>query len=275
MIFYFSGTGNSRWVAEQVGQNLNDNLYAIADCYKDRQTRDKSLVYSIRPDEQIGFIFPVYSWGPPAIVMSFIKEMVLDHYNSNYIYFICTCGDDIGQTGHILSKALKQKGYALQAGFSVFMPNTYVSLPGFKIDDPATSRRKVHETRERIGHITDIIKRRTCNHFELHKGSMPSLKSDVVRPLFNRFLLTDKPFKALNSCISCGRCVQVCPVGNIRLVEGRPKWSGHCTSCLACFHHCPTNAIQFGKMTKGKMQYHPSTYLKGTDHSTESGEKAD
>lgn len=275
MIFYFSGTGNSRWVAEQFGRMLDDRLYAIAGSYTDIQAKGIRPAYTVRPDEKIGFVFPVYSWGPPALVLSFIREMVLDNYKKNYIYFICTCGDDVGQTGHILHKALRRKGYELQAGFSVFMPNTYVSLPGFKIDDPTTSQRKVDETRERIGYISKVIKNRTCNHFELFKGGMPSLKSYVVRPLFNRFLLTDKPFKALSTCISCGRCVQVCPVGNIRLEKGRPRWSGHCTSCLACFHHCPTNAIQFGNMTKGKMQYHPSTYLKRTDRSTEPDDKAD
>ena len=265
MIFYFSGTGNTRWVAERICRLLDDRLYSIADWYTDMQTQDIQPVFTFEPDEQIGFIFPVYSWGPPAIVLSFIEKMRWNGYNGNYTYFICTCGDDIGLTGSVFRQSLKQKGYPLHAGFSVFMPNTYVALPGFNIDDPAVSRHKVDQTRGRLQSIAEIIKKRMNHHFELHEGQFPWLKSHIIRPLFNRFLMTDKPFKATEACISCGRCVQVCPVGNIHLEKGRPLWSGQCTSCLSCFHHCPANAIQFGNQTKGKAQYHPSDYLGKTD----------
>lgn len=58
MIFYFSGTGNSRWVAEQLSTAGAEELVAIADVY----ASDRRFV--LRPDEKVGFVFPVYSWGP-------------------------------------------------------------------------------------------------------------------------------------------------------------------------------------------------------------------
>ena len=160
MIFYFSGTGNTRWVAERICRLLDDRLYSIADWYTDMQTQDIQPVFTFEPDEQIGFIFPVYSWGPPAIVLSFIEKMKWNGYNGNYTYFVCTCGDDIGLTGSVFRQSLKQKGYPLHAGFSIFMPNTYVALPGFNIDDPAVSRHKVDQTRGRLQSIAEIIKKR-------------------------------------------------------------------------------------------------------------------
>ncbi|MBR3633787.1 MAG: 4Fe-4S binding protein, partial [Bacteroidaceae bacterium] len=33
------------------------------------------------------------------------------------------------------------------------------------------------------------------------------------------------------------------------------KWHGNCTGCLACYHHCPTRAIRFGRRTEKKGQY--------------------
>ena len=86
MIFYFSGTGNTRWVAERICRLLDDRLYSIADWYTDMQTQDIQPVFTFEPDEQIGFIFPVYSWGPPAIVLSFIEKMKWNGYNGNYTY---------------------------------------------------------------------------------------------------------------------------------------------------------------------------------------------
>ncbi|MBQ1741762.1 MAG: 4Fe-4S binding protein, partial [Oscillospiraceae bacterium] len=39
-------------------------------------------------------------------------------------------------------------------------------------------------------------------------------------------------------------------------VNGRPAWQGHCVHCMGCYHQCPTNAVQYGKLTQGKGQYH-------------------
>jgi Fe-S-cluster-containing hydrogenase component 2 len=50
----------------------------------------------------------------------------------------------------------------------------------------------------------------------------------------------------------------VCPVDNIRLEGGLPRWQGHCEQCLACIHHCPQRAIQYGHWTADKERYrHP------------------
>lgn len=66
MIFYFSGTGNSAWAAKNLSQTLEEKLYSIP---KEMQQADNSkedlLSYFIEPDECVGFVFPVYSWGPP------------------------------------------------------------------------------------------------------------------------------------------------------------------------------------------------------------------
>ena len=50
--------------------------------------------------------------------------------------------------------------------------------------------------------------------------------------------------------------------------DGRPEWSDHCTQCLACFHICPVNAIQYGKFTKEKKQYRISSYVSETPTSS-------
>ena len=90
-------------------------------------------------------------------------------------------------------------------------------------------------------------------------GPAPWLKSYVINRSFNKFATNDKKYLSTDKCISCGKCVEVCPLKNVTLENGRPKWHGHCTMCMACYHHCPTNAIQYGKGTEGKGQY----YYKG------------
>ena len=47
---------------------------------------------------------------------------------------------------------------------------------------------------------------------------------------------------------------------NCQLSIVNPTWLGHCTGCLACYHHCPTRAIRFGRRTEKKGQYLYSKY---------------
>ena len=87
-------------------------------------------------------------------------------------------------------------------------------------------------------------------------GRMPWMKSRVLRPLFNRLLVTDRYFHTLPSCNGCHTCSAHCPVRNIRhRPDGRPEWLGHCTGCLACYHTCPQHAVRFGHTTRHKGQY--------------------
>lgn len=245
MIFYFSGTGNSRWAAERLARLLGDELVPMSD--------DSGEVYEVKPDERVGFIFPVHSWAPPALVLNFIKRVRLN--TPSYLYFVCTCGDDAGRTADVFKKAIRKRGWKCDAGYSVIMPNTYVALSGFDIDDKELERMKVENAKGRISFIAENLKSRIRDSFDCHMGSASFLKTYVICPLFNKYQIRTEPFHSTDACTSCRRCERICPVHNIKIEDGRPHWGNRCTQCLACFHICPVNAVQYGKCTKGKGQY--------------------
>ena len=74
MIFYFTGTGNSLWVAKQLKEAFDEPLIAIADELK---RGEKVLKYNVRTDEKIFFVYPVHSWGPAVLVTRFIERLAL------------------------------------------------------------------------------------------------------------------------------------------------------------------------------------------------------
>ena len=47
MIFYFSGTGNSKWVANEIAKKINDNVYDISKL---------TDIPKIDNEKQIGFV---------------------------------------------------------------------------------------------------------------------------------------------------------------------------------------------------------------------------
>lgn len=245
MILYFSGTGNTRFVTQHIASLLGDNVCDIA----------SAPTLSLADDEPIGLVFPVYAWGLPQIVRDYIVDYLAPRVNaSRYVWAVMTCGDDIGYADRVLSRAL---GRRVSAVWSVPMPNTYVSLPGFDVDPAEVAAHKVQDTLLRLPEITRCISQgQSC--IDVCRGAVPWLKTYVLRPLFNRFLLTDKYFRANNACVSCGICARQCPKSDIILVDGRPHWGqSDCTGCLRCYHHCPHRAIDWGTFTVGKGQKHP------------------
>ena len=249
MIFYFSGCGNSRHVAETLATGLNDQLVFIPEA-----EREKRYEYTLAEEERLGFVFPLYSWAPPKLVLDFIGKMNLNAKPS-YVYFVCTCGDNCGQTEKVFRQSLESKGWKLAACCSLQMPETYIGMPGFKLDTKENAQRKIANADAKIETLLPrLLDKEPFS--DMIVGGMAWLKSKLVNPGFNRFATDDSKYRSTEQCIHCGRCVEVCPLKNITLEEGRPLWHGHCTICMACYHHCPVNAIQYGKSTEGKGQYY-------------------
>ena len=71
MIFYFSATGNSKYVAKQLAINTSDALISITEAvHADKYT------YATKAGESLGFVVPVYFYGIPDVVVKFIEKLV-------------------------------------------------------------------------------------------------------------------------------------------------------------------------------------------------------
>ncbi len=265
MIFYYSGCGNSRWIATMLAERMNEQLIEIPAALK-----AEALTYTLQKKEKVGFVFPIYGWRPPEIVRYFVKHLSLAQEDGGkhqpYTYAVCTCGDNIGRADKVFRRTLRRAGLPMDSFISVTMPETYINLPGFKLDNKQDVRQKLELAHSNVGLITSRLKH-GAHEINVVRGKIPWTKTYLIGPLFEKYThRADHHFRVREkSCISCGKCAEICPVDKIEMIDGKPKWmfrdantpkwQRHCLSCMACYHNCPKNAIQYADQTKGKGQY--------------------
>ena len=250
MIFYFSGTGNSLYVARKTADQQNEKLFSIADCIKNKQ-----FEYSLAEGESVGFVFPVYFYGIPTIVSDFIRQLNLQNYHtSTYTFTIFTCGGSIGNANGRLKRLLKHSHFHLDSAFTVVMPDNYIIM--FNLLPPEEKRKEILLLAEpQISMALQHISKKDRAVFILKKGPLPCFMTFANYP-FYLYGRSTKPFHSTSECTSCGLCERICPSGMIHLQNKRPVWDkGKCTQCLACIHHCPEKAIQHGKKTYKRGRY--------------------
>lgn len=263
MLFFFSGTGNTRWAATQLAEQLNEQLLFVPDLL------DSNSSYELQDGEALGFIFPVHGWRPPLLIRRFIERLQIHNVNEEtFIFALCTAGDSIGRTMEIFSSDLQARGWHLSAAYTLIMPESYVGLPFMDVDPKEKEQRKKQQTENDLQQYIPLIQNRE-NTFQtekaaayLHRGPLPRFFSGPVGAYFVKHLVTDKRFHVeTERCISCGKCESVCPVHDITMTEDKdkkhPVWLHNdlCLTCFSCYHHCPTHAIEFGRQTQKKGQY--------------------
>ena len=243
-IFYFSATGNSLQVARDLAAELGETeLISIAGIKTDQTELNEDMA---------GLVFPVHAWGVPRIVVDFIEKFRPN--KDTYIFSVVTCGGAPGGTLLQLHKLLEVKGLKLSAGFSVKQPDNYIIWNGAGPKD--RQQAVILESKKRIKEIAEIIKEKRVHRPETSSVLFNYLGS-LIHPLFLKNTWRQaKNFWVTDKCNLCLTCVKLCPVGNITIAEGKPKWGDKCIQCLACLQWCSPEAIQYKQRTLKRRRYH-------------------
>jgi len=252
MIYYFSATGNTRYVACLLAKELNDEAVSITDATNTSTAKGQEA-------GSLVLCFPVHGWRVPSIVVKFLKAHSLKKIEGS-MYVVLTCGDDCGQTIKYLRKVTDSVGLSIAGAFSVQMPESYVGLPFMDVDNKVREQQKIANARLKVPQIAKAIREGRRAVYDVYEGSCALLKSKIFGGFFHNVLITDKTFSVnQDTCIGCGKCVNVCQVDNMEMSPSRkPVWkhTGRCMTCMACYHVCPRHAISYNGMTKNKGQYY-------------------
>lgn len=244
MILYFSGTGNSAFAAKKIADALGEECF---DLFSKIRENDYDEIHS---DTPFVIVCPTYGWQIPHILESWLLKTPFK--GSKDIYFIMTCGQDIGNAKKYVQRLCAQKQLTLLGCAQLVMPENYIAM--FPVPDETEANAIIKKSLPQLSELSEAIRT---------KAALPDVPvtlagrfcSSAVNKVFYALFVHDKKFTVSDACIGCGKCSDVCPLNNIRLIKHQPVWQGHCTHCMACICKCPAMAIEYGKISKGKPRY--------------------
>lgn len=247
MILWFSGSGNSLYVARQLAQRTNDSLLH----FNDATSADLSC------EKVIGLVYPTYSYDTPLR----IKELLMNirFPKDAYVWIVTTCGSTPGNSIWTARKMLQMQGVEVAYSRILSMPDSSAITFG---NDAHAQQSKL----ETLPAQLDEMARNICARTHRLEHSGRTITGTVVNSKLFFPIATAAVKQQVNTdkCIGCGICTKVCPNSNISLVDKKAHIGSHCTQCLACVHFCPHQAMEIRhKTTKKENQYHhPEVKLK-------------
>lgn len=251
MVVYFSGTGNSRYIAEYLADALHDETFDVGVC-----TRGET-VSTLASEKPWIFVAPVYVSAPAKAMLDFVKNTTFS--GEKRAWFLADGAGEKSAASAYAERLCRRKGFSYMGTASLAMPQNYLLYFRMKTEDEIDAM--LTRARTRLRGFAAAV--RDGLPFEGKTASAAEyLMTEAVRVLYYRFFMSAKPFHATDACVGCGKCASVCPYANIRIAENRPAWGKNCTHCMGCINACPTRAIEYGNRTAGKPRYTCAVYEK-------------
>lgn len=235
-IVYFSGTGNTRVIAElltsEFTKNGNVDIFRVEDISKNRIGFEQGK-YDI-----LGVGTPVHGFDSSRIVYDFVNSLVPAGGKPAFVF--CTCAgpfflNDIALYG--LKKVLFSKGY------NVFYERQFYMPPNIATPYNDRVSKQLYEA---------AVRKAAVMAREIGDGRK-KLRNDRILPLLMRGLYrveksewkkVSRDFRVTVECDLCMKCVAECPQGNIANKDGSIVFGRDCLACYRCVYVCPTAAIR-------------------------------
>lgn len=223
-IFYFSSTGNSLYIAEQIKAELGGEIRFIPKFTGDVNSYDKIIIVS-----------PIHSFGLPTLVYDFITTME----STKPLYIVLNCGGMKANASYFAYQLCKEKGLHIRSVQVVMMPEIYT----LTFSQPKWAEKMVlRKAPKRIQSVIAAIR-------DDKEMISPKPKKDKWTPKYlenrKKWHLLATHFSTTTDCNDCKKCVRICPTANIKHENGRIVFGENCVACLSCYHRCPEKAIVY------------------------------
>lgn len=228
MVFYFTATGNSLYVAKQLAAP-DEPLVSIPQAIHDKEKTYRA--------ETIGIVSPVFGHEVPDLVKKFLKQATLE---TPYFYLILTYGNRHGGAAELAEQMLEELGIRPSYINVVLMVDNF--LPGFDMEEQKGIDKNIEAQIEAVR--KDLCRRRnyiapvTETDCAAHREYLTRMRAGLQEAYRDLYRITE-------DCIGCEICTKVCPEYCFTMDGTKSVWHGeHCIACMACIHACPMMAIR-------------------------------
>jgi len=248
-IYYFSGTGNSLFVARELQKRIPDSVIIpiISLLHKDVIHTNGKI---------IGIVFPCHALAIPIAVKQFIKK--IDVQSAEYIFAVATRYGTVFRGFEIIEKLLKKKKKQLASRFILNMCHNEAprSEKNYIVPSEADILQIKTDVLQKIDQISNIVKTQGSYLEKDTSVIIQSSANPIIGSLIEKlvvFLLGISEyiggvnyFYHDNKCNGCGICEKVCLSKKIRITDKGPVWQRNvlCYMCFACLNYCPKQSVQ-------------------------------
>ena len=245
VMYYFSGTGNSKYIAELFSQNMSAACHSIEE--------DINFEEIIDAEDVIGFCYPIYMSCVPRIMREFVAKPMKALKGKKVIIF-CTqlwhSGDGTRRFAALFPKNYINVIYTEH----FFMPNNMNDIPLLPMANEKSLKKTLAREKRRMESVCNNIKngkikKRGFSVISRMLGFPQAVFIGAVERRAKRVVRIDK------DCTKCSLCVKICPMNNFSKVDGEIKHNQNCTMCYRCNNKCPHKAISLIIPGKVKKQY--------------------
>ena len=248
-VFYFSGTGNTRWAVERLREILTGRGHGCEVYSVDLPGRpdDEKIKAIVDSSDYTGFAYPVYGANLPPIMERFIESVKnmpeLNAGHKKKLFFISTAGyvDSFGPLA--AKRLLKGYNFDLRGYLSLRISNN-ISSPKLKtklISDSGLELRKeasVLQLAALAGKLSKMESYITGIGPYLIPGIL--IRKFAARGIRDNFLSLGV---RMDSCSKCMLCVSGCPTQSIAYDGREFRFNNGCTACMRCYNFCPAYSI--------------------------------
>lgn len=234
MILYFSGSGNSKFVALYLERLLKDNVVSLKDIIKEKRS------LNFVSDKPYVIVCPIYAWRYSSLIEDILKKSKLD--GNKKIYFLATMGLNCGNADKYLRKIANSKSMEYMGFGKIVMPSNYV------VSEKVESKEQIYQTISKAIPIIKNFANSILNNEKINyikRDKLGFIYSSFFNYGFDHFYKGSKNLIVDDDCIKCKKCISVCPLNNISFIDDKIVISKNCMFCLSCVNNCPKNAITY------------------------------
>lgn len=250
--FYFSGTGNTKYIVQKICGALGRSC-EVKIC--DIMATTADVTQAMKESDLILIAFPIYGGAPPIPMREFVKKYNLCFKNKHVAiaetqYFFS--GDGAASLG----RAIEKYGGKVIAAEHFNMPNNLADCKAFPVKNGKEIKKTLLIAQKRAEKFAEKLLTGKG-----HKRGF-SLPSHAVgyycqRKYWRKGEKEKRGRLTIDSarCVGCRACVKQCPVSNLTVDKGRAQGHGQCVFCYRCVNLCPKKAISLIGKRPPETQY--------------------